>query len=96
MDDRRVELDYVFDRLGEAQRVEVYRLLVPPRRRRTREGGQHDEHGGDLRTGVFGPPERGADHRESDCGVADARERGGTGGPRRNGCSKMKGIRVPR
>jgi site-specific DNA recombinase len=38
MADRRVELDYVFDRLGEAQLVQAYRMLVPERRRVT--GGE--------------------------------------------------------
>lgn len=49
MEDRRIELDYVFDRLGEAQLVQVYRLLVPERRRLTGREGDSDDDSGDLR-----------------------------------------------
>jgi hypothetical protein len=45
--DRRVEIDYVFDRLGESHLVQAYRILVPERQTRT-EGVHDDEHDCDL------------------------------------------------
>jgi hypothetical protein len=80
MDDRPVELDYVFDRLGDAHLVQAYRLLVPERRRLTRGDVANDDDGGDLCAGFFGPTEGGADHCQPDSGVARARCRGGVGG----------------
>ena len=60
--DRRVELDYVFDRLGYLQLIQAYHLLVPERRKLI-EKGQGDEDSGDLRKGFFGQ----AEERSNDC-----------------------------
>ena len=79
MADRRVELDYVFDRLGDTQLVQAYRLLVPQRRWQTRGDGDDGEHGGDLRASVFGSTETAADHSQSDSGVAHSRGADGVG-----------------
>ena len=78
MGDRRVELKYVFDRLGEAHLAQAYRMLVPERRWLTG-GGIGDGDGSDLRTGLLGPTEGLADDRQPDRGVAGARRRHGPG-----------------
>jgi hypothetical protein len=79
MEDRRIELDYVFDRLGEAQLVQVYRLLVPERRRLTGREGDSDDDSGDLRAGFVGPAKRGTDHSQPDLGASGSRGRDGVG-----------------
>ncbi len=80
MDDRPVELDYVFDRLGEAHLALAYGLLVPKRRRLTRRDLGHEDDGGDLRTSVLDPPEGAGDHCEPNGGATAIRCRGGAGG----------------
>jgi DNA invertase Pin-like site-specific DNA recombinase len=50
--DRRVEVDYIFDRLGEKRLVQAYRILVPERRQRT-EGLDEYDHGSDLRASLL-------------------------------------------
>ena len=52
MGDRRTELEYIFDRLGEAHLVQAYRVLVPERRRLTG-GGIGDGDSSDLRAGLL-------------------------------------------
>jgi hypothetical protein len=80
MDDRQVELDYVFDRLGEAHLALAYRLLVPKRRRLTRGNVGHEDDGGDLRTSVLDPTEGGGDRCEPNGGATGSRCRGRAGG----------------
>ena len=62
MDDRQVDLDYVFDRLGEAHLAQAYRLLVPERRRLTKGDFGHDDSSGNLRARFLCSTERGTDH----------------------------------
>ena len=73
MAERRVELEYVFDRLGELQRAQAYQLLVP-QRRRIIEKGPEDENRGDLCEGVLGQAEGGTNNRQSDGGPAGVRQ----------------------
>jgi hypothetical protein len=80
MDDRQVELDYVFDRLGEAHLSQAYRLLVPRRRRLTRGNIGDEDNSGDLRTSVLDSAEGGEDRCEPNRGATGLRYRGGTGG----------------
>ena len=54
MADRRVEIDYVFDRLGESHLVQAFRVLVPERRKRTEGVQDDDDHGGNLRASLLG------------------------------------------
>ena len=49
-----VEVEYVFDRLGDAGLPQAYRILVPEQRRATQQGADHGD-GSDLRTGVLDP-----------------------------------------
>ena len=65
MVDRRVEIDYVFDRLGESHLVQAYRILVPERRKPT-EGVHDDKHGSDLRESLVGFTEAGGNDCQSD------------------------------
>ena len=60
--DRRVEVDYVFDRLGENYLGQAYRILVPERRK-GREGVDENDHGSDLSTSLHRFAERGGDDR---------------------------------
>lgn len=62
MADRRVELNYVFDRLGELQLIQAYHLLVPERRKLI-DRGQENEDSSDLRKSLFGQ----AEERSNDC-----------------------------
>ena len=62
--DRQVEVEYVFDRLGDAALVQAYRLLVPERRR-VREGLK-DGDCSDLRQSILREAEAGADDNEPD------------------------------
>ena len=63
--DRKIELDYVFDRLGDRQLIQAYHLLVPEQRKLI-ERGQGDEDRGDLRKGIFGQTEERSNDRQSD------------------------------
>jgi hypothetical protein len=63
--DRKIELDYVFDRLGDHQLIQAYHLLVPERRKLI-ERGQSDENGGDLCEGIFGQAEERSNDRQPD------------------------------
>lgn len=60
--DRKIELDYAFDRLGDLQLIQAYHLLVPERRKLI-EKRQDDEDSGDLRKSLFGQ----AEERSNDC-----------------------------
>jgi hypothetical protein len=71
--DRRVELDYVFDRLGDLQLIQAYRLLVPERHKLI-ERGKNDESSSDLRQGLFGQAEERSDDCESDLGAEGVRK----------------------
>lgn len=62
--DRQVEVEYVFDRLGDAALAQAYRLLVPERRR-VREGLK-DGDCSDLRQSILREAEAGADDNEPD------------------------------
>src|SRR2546427_353667 len=85
VEDRRVEHDYVFDRLGGERLIQAYRLLVSERRRTVRptqprrsvgsRGGASCEDRRDLRSGLVGPAERGADDHQSDERSARVRRR---------------------
>ena len=76
MEDRRVEHDYVFDRLGDERLIQAYQVLVSQRRRTVRptqprdsvdsKGGVSSEDRRNLRSGLVGPAERGADDHQSD------------------------------
>lgn len=70
--DRKIELDYVFDRLGDHQLIQAYRLLVPERRKLI-ERGQGDEDSGDLCKGIFGQTEERSNDRQSDGGAEGVR-----------------------
>jgi site-specific DNA recombinase len=80
--DRRVEIDYVFDRLGESHLVQAYRILVPERQKRT-EGVHDDEHGRDLCASLLDFTEAGGNDCESDVGVERVRQVPGAGRARR-------------
>lgn len=71
--DRRVELNYVFDRLGELQLIQAYHLLVPERRKIIAKG-EDDEHSSDLRTGFVGPAEERSNDCQPDGGAEGVRE----------------------
>lgn len=73
MADRRVELDYVFDRLGTLQLIQAYRLLVPERRRLI-DKEQDDEDGSDLRQSLFGQAENRPNDRKPDGGAEGVRK----------------------
>jgi hypothetical protein len=60
--DRRVEVDYVFDRLGENHLVQAYRILVPERRKRT-EVVNNDDDSSDVRTSLLRIAEGGGNNR---------------------------------
>jgi hypothetical protein len=70
--DRKIELDYVFDRLGDLQLIQAYHLLVPERRKLI-ERGQGDDDSGDLRKGLFGQTEERSNDRQPDGGVEGVR-----------------------
>ena len=74
---RAVECEFVFDRLAAAELSDAYRILVSERRARTEQSragwSVRDDQCGDLRPGVFGPAEGGADDRQPDRGAARAR-----------------------
>ena len=79
--DRRVEIDYVFDRLGESHLVQAYGILVPERRRRT-EGVHDDKHGSDLCESLLDFTEAGRNDCQSDVrieGVCPNARAGGAG-----------------
>jgi hypothetical protein len=69
VDDKRVELEFVYDRLGEDRRSQAYFLLVPEtlRRIRTREEElkrrDASPDGGALRPSLLPTPRRAGDHR---------------------------------
>ena len=74
---RRVEIEFVGDRLAGARLAQAYSALAPERRRVTgNEGSDVERHGhadgragedrGDLRAGVLRAPTPGADDRKSD------------------------------
>ena len=74
---RRVEIEFVGDRLAGARLAQAYSVLAPERRRVIGNEGSGDErHGhadgragegrGDLRAGVLRAPAPGADDSESD------------------------------
>jgi hypothetical protein len=83
---RRVEIDFVGDRLAEARLAQAYVIFAPERCRVTQSEGRDGErqqprqHGRavdaagqdrrDLRAGVIGPPASRADDRESDSRAA--------------------------
>lgn len=73
MTDRRVELNYVFDRLGELQLIQAYHLLVPERRK-TIAKGEDDEDSSDLRKGFFGQAEERSNDCQPDGGAEGVRE----------------------
>lgn len=50
--EHQVELDYVFDRLGDSNLAQAYRLLVPEKQRVV-ERDQRDEMCGDLRESII-------------------------------------------
>jgi hypothetical protein len=50
--EHQVELDYVFDRLGDFNLAQAYRLLVPENQR-MRERSRSNESRSDLREGVI-------------------------------------------
>lgn len=81
MADRRVELDYVFDRLGTLQLIQAYRLLVPERRKLI-DKGQDNEDGSDLRQGLFGQAKERSNDCQPDGGAEGVRKLTGTGGSR--------------
>jgi len=59
--DRQVDLEFVFDRLGDAQLIQAYRLLVPERRNLNTEAKRDDTTGGDLLEGFLRTAEGGTD-----------------------------------
>ncbi len=63
--ERRVDVEFVFDRTGDTALAQGYRILVPERRGRRSNRSDHDDCSY-LRLSVFGPPERGADDRVPD------------------------------
>ena len=65
MADRRVEIDYVLDRLGENHLAQAYRILVPERRKHIDGIHEHD-HGSDLRESLLRCTEGGGDDCQSD------------------------------
>jgi len=71
--DRRVELDYVFDRLGDLQLIQAYHLLVPERRKLI-DKGQCDEDSSDLRKSFLGQAEERSDDRQPDGGSEGIRK----------------------
>jgi len=73
--DRQVELDYVFDRLGDLQLIQAYRLLVPERHKLI-EKGKDDEVSSDLRQGFFGQAEERSNDSEPDVGAEGVRKLG--------------------
>lgn len=73
MADRRVELNYVFDRLGELQLIQAYHLLVPERRKLI-DKGQGDEDSSDLRKSFFRQTEERSNDRQPDSGAEGVRE----------------------
>ena len=70
--DRKIEFDYVFDRLGDHQLIQAYHLLVPERRKLI-ERGQGDEDSGDLRQSIFGQAEERSNDRQPDGGTEGVR-----------------------
>lgn len=73
MADRRVELNYVFDRLGELQLIQAYHLLVPERRKLI-DRGPGNEDSSDLRKGFFGQAEERSNDCQPDGGAEGVRE----------------------
>jgi len=64
--DRKVRLDYAFDRLLATKLQQAYEILVPDQVRVVRDSGLNgdgDEERGDLRKGILGQTER----RKHDC-----------------------------
>lgn len=70
--DRKVELDYVFDRLGDLQLIQAYYLLVPERRKLI-EKRQGDEDSSDLRESLLGQAEEQSNDRQPDSGAQGVR-----------------------
>ena len=73
MTDRRVEFDYVFDRLGDLQLIQAFRLLVPERHKLI-ERGKSDEGSSDLRPSFFGQAEERSNDCEPDVGAEGIRK----------------------
>lgn len=73
MTDRRVEIDYVFDRLGDLQLIQAYRLLVPERHKLI-ERGKNDEDSCDLRSSFLGQAEERSNDCEPDIGAEGVRK----------------------
>ncbi len=69
---RRVELEYVFDRLGEVQLSQAYGLLVPERQRLIQKGAD-DDNSSNLRKGIVSPPEGKSDDCQPDSGSEGVR-----------------------
>jgi hypothetical protein len=68
VDEKRVELEFVYDRLGEDRRSQAYFLLVPETLRRIRTQEEElkknaNQDGGALRPGLLPTPRRAGDHR---------------------------------